>query len=63
MILSRQCCITNGRAHWGKFHFLDHEKIKRVYNPDQVSAFNQLRKLLDPDNLFANDFVRRCFGS
>jgi L-gulonolactone oxidase len=53
----------NGRAHWGKFHFLDHEKIKKLYNQDHFRAFNQLRKVLDPNGLFTNDFVLRCFGS
>jgi L-gulono-1,4-lactone dehydrogenase len=52
-----------GRAHWGKFHFLDKEKIEKLYDPHHVAAFNELRLLFDPDKLFSNEFVSRCFGS
>lgn len=52
----------NGRSHWGKFNFLNQEKIAQVYDRNHLTAFNNLRKFLDPHGLFENDFVQRCFG-
>lgn len=50
----------SGRPHWGKFHHLDKEKIIKLYG-DNAVKYNNIRKKLDPDNIFANNFIKRCF--
>lgn len=50
----------NGRPHWGKFHYLDAEKVRNLYG-ESARKFNEVRKQLDPANRFANNFVLRCF--
>lgn len=50
------------RPHWGKFHYLDKQKILDAYG-ENVVKFNQLRKQLDPYSIFSNDFIERCFGA
>jgi len=49
------------RPHWGKFHYLDQQKVFDAYG-DNVTKFNNLRKQLDPHSLFSNGFIDRCFG-
>lgn len=52
----------NGRPHWGKFHYLNSSRILSMYG-DSARKFNEVRKQLDPENRFANNFVLRCFES
>jgi L-gulonolactone oxidase len=46
-----------GRPHWGKRHFQTAEKLQTRY-PDW-DRFAAVRKRLDPDGRFANDYVNR----
>lgn len=50
----------NPRPHWGKFHYLDKQKVLAAYG-DNVLKFNELRKQLDPNSTFSNGFIDRCF--
>ncbi|KIF67469.1 FAD-linked oxidoreductase [Streptomyces sp. AcH 505] len=49
-----------GRPHWGKIHTRDAEYLAGVY--PRFGEFTALRDRLDPDRLFANDYLRRVLG-
>ncbi|WP_269856575.1 D-arabinono-1,4-lactone oxidase [Streptomyces sp. RPT161] len=49
-----------GRPHWGKLHSRDAEYLARVY--PRFGEFQALRDRLDPQRLFANDYLRRVLG-
>ncbi|MDJ0463058.1 D-arabinono-1,4-lactone oxidase [Streptomyces sp. H27-C3] len=49
-----------GRPHWGKAHTRDAEYLAGVY--PRFGEFTALRDRLDPDRLFANDYLRRVLG-
>lgn len=48
------------RPHWGKRHTLDAARLSELY--PEFGAFQDARKRLDPDGVFANAHVRRIFG-
>jgi L-gulonolactone oxidase len=48
-----------GRPHWGKEFNFDKEYLRSVY--PEFDAFNALRKELDPEGKFTNEFVGRMF--
>jgi len=48
------------RPHWGKRHTLDAAALSRRY--PEWDAFQEVRRRLDPDGVFANAHVRRIFG-
>ncbi|MFJ2786675.1 MULTISPECIES: D-arabinono-1,4-lactone oxidase [unclassified Streptomyces] len=49
-----------GRPHWGKVHTRDAAYFSGVY--PRFAEFTALRDRLDPDRLFANDYLRRVLG-
>ena len=49
-----------GRPHWGKVHTRDADYFSTVY--PRFGEFTALRDRLDPDRLFANDYLRRVIG-
>ncbi len=49
-----------GRPHWGKRHFQTAATLAPRY-PDWDS-FNEVRRRLDPDGVFANEYVERVLG-
>ncbi len=49
-----------GRPHWGKRHFQTAETLAPRY--PRWSEFQALRAKLDPEGLFANEYVRRVLG-
>ncbi|MEU1627933.1 D-arabinono-1,4-lactone oxidase [Streptomyces sp. NPDC020096] len=49
-----------GRPHWGKLHTRDAEYFSQVY--PRFGEFTALRDRLDPQRLFANDYLRRVLG-
>ncbi|MFC9226701.1 D-arabinono-1,4-lactone oxidase [Streptomyces hygroscopicus] len=49
-----------GRPHWGKLHSRDAAYLAGVY--PRFGEFTALRDRLDPDRLFANDYLRRVLG-
>ncbi|MEU8519412.1 D-arabinono-1,4-lactone oxidase [Streptomyces sp. NPDC048577] len=49
-----------GRPHWGKVHTRDAGHLAEVY--PRFAEFTALRDRLDPDRLFANDYLRRVLG-
>ncbi|MEU6658532.1 D-arabinono-1,4-lactone oxidase [Streptomyces sp. NPDC046821] len=49
-----------GRPHWGKVHTRDAEYFSSVY--PRFGEFTALRDRLDPERLFANDYLRRVLG-
>lgn len=50
-----------GRPHWGKVHTRDAAYFSDVY--PRFAEFTELRDRLDPDRLFANDYLRRVLGA
>ncbi len=49
-----------GRPHWGKMHTRDADYLRGVY--PRFEEFLALRDQLDPDRVFANDYLRRVLG-
>lgn len=49
-----------GRPHWGKMHTLGHEDLRALY--PRMDDFRAVRDRLDPDRLFANDYLTRVLG-
>ncbi|MER5962822.1 D-arabinono-1,4-lactone oxidase [Streptomyces sp. NPDC002057] len=49
-----------GRPHWGKVHTREAGYLSGVY--PRFAEFTALRDRLDPDRLFANDYLRRVLG-
>lgn len=49
-----------GRPHWGKRHYQNAATLSERY--PQWEKFQAVRRRLDPDGVFANDYTRRVFG-
>ncbi len=49
-----------GRPHWGKMHYLGAEELADLY--PRFGDFVALRDRLDPDRVFANDYLERVLG-
>jgi FAD-linked oxidoreductase len=49
-----------GRPHWGKDFHAEPAQLRQIY--PRYDDFAALRRELDPDGVFVNDFVRRVFG-
>jgi FAD-linked oxidoreductase len=50
----------DGRPHWGKLHSRTASDLAPAY--PRFGDFVELRDRLDPDRLFANDYLRRVLG-
>jgi FAD-linked oxidoreductase len=50
-----------GRPHWGKLHTRDAAYLAGVY--PHFGDFTALRDKVDPDRVFANDYLRRVLGA
>lgn len=50
----------NGRAHWGKYLYWGPENIRQAY--EKHDRFAELRKEMDPKNIFMNKFLQKLFG-
>lgn len=48
----------NGRPHWGKLNFLDHQKAMNLYG-SCLQKFLQVKQRLDPQGIFDNSFTDR----
>ncbi len=49
-----------GRPHWGKVHFLNRDRVAKLY-PETYPSFIAARRELDPEGVFANDYIERLF--
>lgn len=49
-----------GRPHWGKLHSLAAAELAAAY--PRFGEFLAMRDRLDPDRVFANDYLRRVLG-
>ncbi|GAA1451228.1 D-arabinono-1,4-lactone oxidase [Nesterenkonia lacusekhoensis] len=49
-----------GRPHWGKKHSLKAPQLRMLY--PEWADFQALRRDLDPDGIFLNDYLRELFG-
>jgi FAD/FMN-containing dehydrogenase len=49
-----------GRPHWGKRHFQTAATLAPRY--PEWDAFQSVRRRLDPDGVFTNDYVERVLG-
>jgi len=47
-----------GRAHWAKMT-ADPDRLIDNYAPSRVEAFREVRRAMDPEQVFLNDYVRR----
>lgn len=50
----------DGRPHWGKMHRRDAADFAQLY--PRFDDFRALREELDPDRVFANDYLTRVLG-
>lgn len=50
----------DGRPHWAKSHYRSSVDLSELY--PKWGEFQELRKELDPDGVFMNDYLRRVFG-
>ncbi|MEU7877676.1 D-arabinono-1,4-lactone oxidase [Microbispora bryophytorum] len=50
-----------GRPHWGKLHTRDADYLRGVY--PRFGDFLALRREMDPDGLFSNDYLDRVLGA
>lgn len=51
---------AGGRPHWGKLHTLDAAVLRERY--PRFEEFAALRRRLDPEGLFRNDYLDRVLG-
>ena len=49
-----------GRPHWGKAFNMSPEEAHRLY--PKLKKFLEIRKKLDPDGIFLNEFLKKTFG-
>ncbi len=57
--LQDEMIALGGRPHWGKINNMQCNIIKDFY--PGFSSWSDIRRQLDPDNIFSNDFTNR-FG-
>jgi FAD/FMN-containing dehydrogenase len=50
-----------GRPHWGKMHTLAADDLRASY--PKFDEFLSVRDRLDPDRVFANDYLTRVLGA
>jgi FAD-linked oxidoreductase len=50
----------SGRPHWGKWHTCSHRYLETVY--PKWKDFLKVRKQLDPDGIFLNDYLHHLLG-
>ncbi|NEN07210.1 FAD-binding protein [Diaminobutyricibacter tongyongensis] len=51
----------DGRPHWGKMHYRDAESLRATYR--RFDDFIAVRDRLDPERVFANDYLTRVLGA
>jgi FAD-linked oxidoreductase len=49
-----------GRPHWGKWHTMNAEKLRKVY--PKFDDFLKVRAEFDPQGIFLNDHLKNIFG-
>lgn len=49
-----------GRPHWGKKHSLKGAELAELY--PHWEDFHQIRREMDPDGVFMNNYLRELFG-
>ncbi|WP_431277673.1 D-arabinono-1,4-lactone oxidase [Leifsonia poae] len=50
----------DGRPHWGKMHYRDADSLRQTY--PHFDDFVAVRDRLDPERLFANEYLARVLG-
>ena len=51
----------DGRPHWGKMHYRDADSLREAY--PHFDDFLAVRDRLDPERLFANQYLARVLGA
>nr|QBK87116.1 MAG: D-arabinono-1,4-lactone oxidase [Marseillevirus LCMAC201] len=51
-----------GRPHWGKYNEMTPELTEKLYGKANFDHFNAVRKQLDPNGVFSNDYIKRALG-
>lgn len=54
------CKNNQGRPHWGKMHTANAQELNNMYPMWQ--KFLEIRKQLDPNQLFVNGYLKQLFG-
>ena len=49
-----------GRPHWGKIHYRNAEELRELY--PQWEKFHAIRRAVDPNGIFMNDYLRRVWA-
>jgi FAD/FMN-containing dehydrogenase len=52
--------INNGRPHWGKRNNVTNNYVSSLY--PMYNEFNRIRKLIDPHNMFINEYLDNIFN-
>lgn len=50
----------NGRPHWGKIHTLDAKRQRALF--PRMGEFLDVRRAMDPKNIFTNDHINHVLG-
>ncbi|RDV10727.1 hypothetical protein DXT99_26030 [Pontibacter diazotrophicus] len=50
-----------GRPHWGKKHYLGAEDLRPLY--PEWDRFMEIRKEMDPNGIFLNDYLKEILGT
>eukprot|EP01129_Flabellula_baltica_P000179 TRINITY_DN1021_c0_g1_i3.p1 TRINITY_DN1021_c0_g1~~TRINITY_DN1021_c0_g1_i3.p1 ORF type:complete len:117 (-),score=20.97 TRINITY_DN1021_c0_g1_i3:737-1087(-) len=50
----------DGRPHWAKIHNWGYQECQKSY--PMFNKFNEIRKQLDPTDMFSNNYTRRIFN-
>ena len=61
--LDRLVVEAGGRFYFAKDLVLDGSVAARMYPPERLRAFLELKRRLDPESLLQTDLWRRLFGS
>lgn len=59
-ILERMATAVGGRPHWGKEHYRTAEELRADY--PRWDDFQAIRRHLDPDGVFGNEYTDRVLG-
>jgi L-gulonolactone oxidase len=50
-----------GKPHWGKLVF-EPDRVSELYDKSNLEDFLEVRKRLDPEEVFVNPYLRRVLG-
>ena len=61
--LEKEAILTcKARVHWGKAFFSNYQNILPTYPKENITAFLQVKKALDPFNTFSSQYTQRVLN-